>query len=91
MCMYVRLIMCVCVCVCVCVCMYMCAMCVSVCVCMCVCMCVSAGLEIGGFASPNANHFWGNCKSVWPTDSQYFLVIANYFWPIAKHFSNGFA
>ena len=42
------------------------------------------GLEIGGFASPNANHFWGNCKSLRPTDSQYFWVTANHFWPICE-------
>ena len=30
-----------------------------------------AWLEIGGVASPNANHFWGNCKSLWRSDSQY--------------------
>ena len=22
-------------------------------------------LEIGSIASPNANHFWGNCESLW--------------------------
>ena len=59
--------MCVCVCVCVCVCA-----CVYVCVCVCVFMCVGVGLEIGGFAWPNANHFRGKYESLWPTDSQYF-------------------
>ena len=38
------------------------------------------GLEIGGFASPNANLFWGNCESHWPTDSQYLWVTATHFW-----------
>ena len=55
---------------------------VCVCVCMCVilylfmCMwaCMYAGLEIGGFASPNANHFWSAYKLLWPTDSQYFCM-----------------
>ena len=28
------------------------------------------GLEIGGFALPNANHFWDKCESLWPTDLQ---------------------
>ena len=37
------------------------------------------GLEKGGFASPNVNYFWGNCESLWPTNSQYFLVTANHF------------
>ena len=52
---------------------------------------LSTGLEIGGFASPNANHFWSNGKSLWPTDSPYFWVTANHFWPMMNHFSNGFA
>ena len=43
------------------------------------------GLEIGGFASPNANHFWGKCESFCPTDSQYFWITANQFRPIANH------
>ena len=29
--------------------------------------------------------------SLWPTDLQYFWVTANHFWPIAKHFANGYA
>ena len=45
-----------------------------------------AGLEIGGFASTKANHFWGKCESLWPTDSQYFWVTVNQFRPIADHF-----
>ena len=44
------------------------------------------GLEIGGFALPNANHFWGKCKSLWPIYSQYFWVIANQYKPIVNHF-----
>ena len=44
------------------------------------------GLEIGRFALPNANHFWGKCESLWPTDSQYFWVTANKFRPIANNF-----
>ena len=51
-------------------------------------MYIYTGLEIDGFASLNANHFWGNCASLWPTDSSYFWVTANHFWPIANHFSN---
>ena len=43
-------------------------------------------LEIGGFASPNANHFWGISKSIWPTDLQYFWVTASQFRLIANHF-----
>ena len=43
-------------------------------------------LEIGEFASPNANHFWGNCESLWPTDLQFFFVTANQFWPNANNF-----
>ena len=27
-------------------------------------ICICAGLEIGGIALPNANHVWGNCKSL---------------------------
>ena len=34
------------------------------CVCVCVCVCIYIGLEIGGFALPNANHFWDNCESL---------------------------
>ena len=34
-----------------------------------------------------ANHFWGNCESLWSIDTQYFWVIANHFWPIANHLS----
>ena len=29
------------------------------------------GLEIGGVASRNVNHFWGNCESLCQSDSQY--------------------
>ena len=31
------------------------------------------GLEIGGFASPIANHFWDNYESLSPTDLSYFF------------------
>ena len=31
------------------------------------------GLEIGGIASPNANHFWGNCESLWLSNSPKFF------------------
>ena len=44
------------------------------------------GLEIGGLASPNANHFWSKSESLWSTDSQYFWVTVNQFRPIANHF-----
>ena len=43
-------------------------------------------MEIGGFASPNGNYFWGKYESLWPTDSQYFWVTANQFRLIANHF-----
>ena len=52
-----------------------------------VCICIYAGLEIGGIASPNANHFWGNGESLWQCDSPNFVATANHFWPIANHFS----
>ena len=39
-------------------------------VCVCVCLCKYTGLEIGGVASQNANHFWGNCESLWQSESQ---------------------
>ena len=32
-------------------------------------MYVCTGLEIGGVASQNA-HFWGNCESLWQSESQ---------------------
>ena len=35
-------------------------------------------LEIGGFASPNANHFWGNCESLWQSDLPNFVGTANH-------------
>ena len=38
----------------------------------------------GKRADSHWNHFWGNCESLWPTDSSYFWITAN-------HFSNGFA
>ena len=44
------------------------------------------GLEIDEFASPNTYHFWGNCESLWPSDSLHFLSTANHFWPIASQF-----
>ena len=37
----------------------------------CVCVCVCAGLKMVGVASQNANYFWGNCESLWPSESQY--------------------
>ena len=30
-------------------------------------------MEIGGFASPNVNHFWGNCESLWQNDAPNFF------------------
>ena len=27
-------------------------------------------MEIGDVASQNANHFWGNCESLWQSESQ---------------------
>ena len=50
-----------------------------------------SGLEIGGITSPNANHFWGNCESLWQSVSPNFLGTVNHFLPIANHFSNGIA
>ena len=51
------------------------------------------GLEIGGFVSPNANHFWGNGESLWPTVLPYFLCLCESLltdaWQIT--FSNEFA
>ena len=44
------------------------------------------GLEIGEFATPNENHFWDKCESLWLIDSHYFWVTANQFRPIANHF-----
>ena len=29
------------------------------------------GLEIGSVALQNANHFWGNCESLWQSELQY--------------------
>ena len=49
------------------------------------------GLEVGGIESPNANHFRGNCESLWQNDSPNFFGAANHFWPIANHFLKGFA
>ena len=49
------------------------------------------GLEIGSIALPNINHFWGNCESLWQSDSPNFFGTANNFWLIANYFSNGFA
>ena len=34
-------------------------------------ICYIAGLEMGGVALQNANHFWGNCESLWQNASQY--------------------
>ena len=33
---------------------------------------IYTGLEIGGVTSQNANYFWGNCESLWQSDSQNF-------------------
>ena len=33
-------------------------------------------LEIGGIASPNANHFWGNCELLWHSDTPNFFGAA---------------
>ena len=35
---------------------------------------IHTGLEIGGFASPNANLSWVNCESLWPSD------LPKFFW-----------
>ena len=85
--------MCVCVCVSECVCV-----CISDMVYVYICIYLSihvryvyTGLEIGSIASPNTNHFWGNCESLWRSDSPNFFGTANHFWPIANLFSNGFA
>ena len=32
---------------------------------------IYTGLEIGGVASQNANHFWSNCESLCQSDSQH--------------------
>ena len=32
---------------------------------------ICTGLDTGGVASQNANHFWDNCESLWQSDSQY--------------------
>ena len=37
----------------------------------CIYICMYAGLEIGSVASQNVNHFWGNCKSLWQSESQH--------------------
>ena len=42
-------------------------------------------------ASPNVNHFCGNCESLWLSDSPNVFGTANHFWPITNQFSNGFA
>ena len=34
-------------------------------------MYIYTGLEIGGVASQNVNHFWGNGESLWQSESQY--------------------
>ena len=36
----------------------------------CVILYVYAGLEIGGVASQNTNHFWGICELLWQSESQ---------------------
>ena len=53
-------------------------------------MYIYSGLEIGGIASPNTNHFQHNCESLWQRNSPNFFGTANHFWPIANHFSNRF-
>ena len=60
--------------------------CICICICISICICTLTGLEIGRFISLNANHFQGNCKSFWPTDSQYFWVTVNHFWSITNYF-----
>ena len=61
--------------------------CITVCVCICICIYIYiySGLEIGGFASPNANYVWGKCESLWPTDLLCFWFTANQIRPIANH------
>ena len=54
-------------------------------------MYIYTGLEIGGVVLQNANHFWGNCESLWQSDSPNFFGTANHFWSIVNHFLNGFA
>ena len=36
----------------------------------------NTGLEIGGIALPNANHVWGNCESLWLSDSPNILILS---------------
>ena len=78
--------------VCMCACIQV-HMCVRACVCVCLYVCVCSmyvllliniglfsGLEIDGIASSNANHFRGNCESLWQSDSPNFLgYTANHF------------
>ena len=35
-------------------------------------MYIYTGLEIGGDASQNVNHFWGNCESLWQSTANHF-------------------
>ena len=39
-------------------------------VCICIYIYILIRLEIGGVASQNANHFRGNCESLWQNESQ---------------------
>ena len=53
---------------------------VNVCVYVCIymyiiCVFVHTGLEIGSTTLPNANHFGGNCESLWQSDSPNFLAL----------------
>ena len=50
---------------------------------------VYTGLKIGGVVSQNANHFWGNCKSLWHSESQNCESCT--FSCFANHFSDGIA
>ena len=35
-----------------------------------ICIYIYTGLEIGGVALQNTNHFWGNYESLWQSESQ---------------------
>ena len=39
--------------------------------CACAYIYVYIHIYIDGVASQNANHFWGNCESLWQSESQY--------------------
>ena len=61
--MYAHLYICI-VCICMYICIYVCMyICIYVCMYVCMYVCVYVcRLELGGFASSNANLFWGKCK-----------------------------